>query len=271
MMRKGAPLAQPAPLAKKAVKRKPGRNFVQPDSKIGKLFDQAAVKSQVTDATLVQRRREQIVAAAVDLFSKQGYYKTTIQEIARKAGVSTGLIYQYAQNKDDVLLLSLMSVMETYKREIPQHSPLSGDPLESLWSSFATYCRVVDRSRDAAVLAYRSTMSLPKEQREFIKRAEVDTNELIARHVRDSVEAGFFRDLNVDLVTYQLVLYAHTWALKYWRISQFATIDDYISEGFDFFIRAMATPEGLEHYRILAEKRANSASKAKRTRVRATG
>ena len=247
------------------------RGSVKRVSKTGKLFDQNVVKSQVTDATLVQRRREQIVAAAVDLFSKQGYYRTTIQEIARKAGVSIGLIYQYAQTKDDVLLLSLMSVMETYKREIPQHSAKSDDPLDSLWSSFATYCRVVDRSRDAAVLAYRSTMSLPKEQREFIKRAEVDTNELIARHIRECVATGLFREVNVDLVTYQLVLYAHTWALKYWRISQFATIEAYIAQGFDFFIHAMATPKGFEHYRVLVEAQTTKAHKPRRPRTGMAG
>jgi AcrR family transcriptional regulator len=59
------------------------------------------------------KRRGQIVPAAVALFSERGYYRTTIQDIARRAGVSTGLIYQYAQTKEDILLLSLMSVMET--------------------------------------------------------------------------------------------------------------------------------------------------------------
>ncbi len=53
-----------------------------------------AIKSQVADVALVQRRRAQIVAAAVELFSRQGFYTTTIQEVARKAGVSIGLISQ---------------------------------------------------------------------------------------------------------------------------------------------------------------------------------
>lgn len=239
----------------------------KPALRSGKAFDQTVVKSQVTDATLVQRRREQIVAAAVELFSKQGYYRTTIQQIARKAGVSTGLIYQYAQTKEDVLLLSLMRVMELYKRELPQCSVDSESPLESLWSSLATYCRVVDRNRDAAILAYRSTMSLPKEQREFIKRAEIDTNEVIAKPLRACVSAGLFREINIDLVTYQLVLYAHTWALKHWRISQFTTIEGYIEQGFDFFVRAMATPLGLEQYQRLLESRGTKTQKTRRSRT----
>jgi AcrR family transcriptional regulator len=219
-------------------------------------FDQTVVKSQVTDEKLVLRRREQIVAAAIDLFSQQGYYRTSIQDIARKAGVSIGLIYQYAQTKEDVLLLSLMSVLETYKQEIPQSVKATDDPLEALWSTLATYCRIIDQRRSAAVLAYRSTKSLPPEQREFIKRLELETNEFVAARLGACISSGLFRKINVDLVAYQLVLYAHTWALKYWRLRQLSTIDSYIEQGFDFFVHAMATPKGLAQYaRFLAAKR----------------
>jgi AcrR family transcriptional regulator len=219
-------------------------------------FDQTVVKSQVTDEKLVLRRREQIVAAAIDLFSRRGYYRTSIQDVARKAGVSIGLIYQYAQTKEDVLLLSLMSVLESYKQEIPLAVEATAGPLEALWSTLATYCRIIDRRRSAAVLTYRSTKSLRPEQQQFIKQLEIETNELVAKRLRDCVAAGFFREIDVDLVTYQLVLYAHAWALKHWRLSQLATIESYIEKGFDFFVRAMATPEGLAQYdRFLAAKR----------------
>lgn len=221
----------------------------------GKSFDPSFVKSQVTDEKLVSKRREQIVAAAVELFSDRGYYRTTIQDIARKAGVSIGLIYQYAQTKEDILLLSLMSVMETYKQGIPDAASGRTDPLDVLWASLAAYCRVVDRARNAAVLAYRSTKSLPREHRQFLKQVELETNELIAKALQDCIDAGLFRQINVDLVTYQFVLYAHTWALKHWRLSQFTDIEGYIAQGFDFFVHAMATPKGLEQYEAFLKDR----------------
>jgi len=234
----------PAP---KAMKKKPAATPP-------KAFDQMVVKSQVTDAALVQRRREQIVAAAVELFSTQGFYRTTIQQVARKAGVSTGLIYQYAETKEDVLLLSLVSVMERYRRELDS-SDDGADPFGRLHAALETYCRVVDRHRDAAILAYRSTMSLPRKYREYIKQAEVATNELIATRLRACIDAGLFREVNVELVTYQLALYAHTWSLKYWRLRELVDIDEYIAQGFDFFVNAMATRKGRLHYkRFLAAR-----------------
>lgn len=220
----------------------------KPVSAAPRSFDATVVKSQVTDVALVQRRREQIVAAAVELFSVQGFYRTTMQEIARKAGVSTGLIYQYAETKEDVLLLGLMFVMERFRRELESSRGEGTEPLSRLYAALDTYCRVVDRHPEATVLAYRSTMSLPREYREYIKQAELATNELIAERIRACIEAGLFRDAKVELLTYRLVLHAHGWSLKYWRLSEFATIDEYIDEGFDFFVHALATRKGKSQY-----------------------
>lgn len=208
----------------------------------------AVVKSRVSDAKLVAKRREQIVSAAVELFASRGYDRTTILDIARKADVSVGLIYQYARTKDDVLFLSLMSVLNSYKQEIPQSSSSDDDPIATLWAALQAYGRIIDRRRAAALLAYRSTKSLPRAQRRSIMQLELDTNELLAERVRGCVTAGLFREIDVDLVVYQIVLLAHGWALKHWRLSQIATIDRYLETGMDFLVRAAATPKGMESY-----------------------
>src|SRR5208282_71268 len=148
---------------------------------------EAKIKSQVADVDLIQRRRGQIVTAAVELFSQQGFYLTTMQDVARKAGVSIGLIYQYVHDKDDVLLLALLSVLDSYKHEIPAALAGVTDPLARCWVAVDAYCRVVDARRDATVLAYRSTKSLPKARREIIQNAEIETNEFIAACLRECV------------------------------------------------------------------------------------
>lgn len=206
------------------------------------------VKSQVLDAELVEMRREQIVAAAVELFSKNGYFKTTILEIAQKAGISVGLIYHYARTKEDVLFLTLVSVLESYKREIPAVDSRD-TPLESLWVALNAYGRVIDRRRAAAVLAYRSTRSLPTAQRRAIMHLEIETNDLLAKRVQACIDARLFRgEINVDLAVYQLVMHAHTWALKHWHLKEITTLDRYIKAGFESFVRASATPAGLLAY-----------------------
>ena len=47
-----------------------------------------------------EERREGIVTAALKLFSKQGFYVTTIPDIAEKVGMSVGNFYNYFTSKD---------------------------------------------------------------------------------------------------------------------------------------------------------------------------
>jgi AcrR family transcriptional regulator len=67
------------------------------------------IYTSVDDTKLVEKRRDQFVAAAAELFGRNGFHTTTIKEIAQLAGGSAGLIYAYVKAKEDVLFLVLQS------------------------------------------------------------------------------------------------------------------------------------------------------------------
>lgn len=51
--------------------------------------------------------KEKIIEAGFELICNDGYYKTNTSKIAKKAGVSTGIVYQYFKDKKDILLNGL--------------------------------------------------------------------------------------------------------------------------------------------------------------------
>ncbi|RDW19668.1 TetR/AcrR family transcriptional regulator [Oceanobacillus chungangensis] len=61
-----------------------------------------------------QASKEKIRATAMELFIKQGYYATSISDIANQAGISKGLLYSYYKGKE--MLLSEM--VEARIREV---------------------------------------------------------------------------------------------------------------------------------------------------------
>ncbi len=190
------------------------------------------------------QRRGQIISAAVQLFSEKGYYQTRVQDIAQRAGVSAGLIYQYVQDKETLLLLSILDVLDSYATDLPLSVRGIEGPLERCCAVFRAYCKVVDERRGATVLAYRSTKSLPAEQRQFIKNAERDTNELVAGYIQACMDQGLFRPVDSGLATYQLVMYAHSWALKHWQFKKCFDLETYVSQGLDLFLHSMLTSKG---------------------------
>lgn len=50
-----------------------------------------------------QERKQQILDAALEIFAKNGYYKASISQIAKEASISKGLLYNYFQNKEELL------------------------------------------------------------------------------------------------------------------------------------------------------------------------
>lgn len=57
------------------------------------------------------QRRDEIVAAAKEVFARKGFHATTIADIAKQAGLAYGLIYWYFESKD-ALFHALMAVEE---------------------------------------------------------------------------------------------------------------------------------------------------------------
>ncbi|OFZ87815.1 MAG: transcriptional regulator [Betaproteobacteria bacterium RBG_16_66_20] len=214
-----------------------------------------SVESAVADPKLVEERREQIVKAATKLFSEQGYYLTTIQDIAREAGISVGLIYQYFKDKDDVLFLTLKLVLETYEKVIPAAIEGAEHPLERLCLAIGAYCRVVDRLRDATVLTYRSTKSLRADRRTFIKEGETRTNRMLEGCLRAAIAAGHVRPINDSLLVYQYVLYSHAWALKQWALRGRYSLEDYVEEGIKLLVEPFLTEKGRAAMARLKRKR----------------
>ena len=49
-------------------------------------------------------KKEKIIQAGFELICDKGYYNTNTAEIAKYAGVSTGIVYQYFKDKHDILI-----------------------------------------------------------------------------------------------------------------------------------------------------------------------
>lgn len=49
-------------------------------------------------------KKEKIIKAGFELICEKGFYNTNTAEIAKSAGVSTGIVYQYFKDKHDILV-----------------------------------------------------------------------------------------------------------------------------------------------------------------------
>lgn len=81
-----------------------------------------------------QKSTEAIKAAAMELFAHNGYHSTSISQIAREAGVSKGLLYNYFDSKEALLHDIIMAAVEMAEQMMGQIFSSPADAAEQLRS-----------------------------------------------------------------------------------------------------------------------------------------
>lgn len=69
--------------------------------------------ARLADPELAERRRRQILEAALHCFRRRGFHQATMQEICSEAGISPGALYRYFSSKADIIA----AIAEDERRE----------------------------------------------------------------------------------------------------------------------------------------------------------
>jgi AcrR family transcriptional regulator len=84
---------------------------------------------------LEEIRKEQVINATKKLIIDKGYSNFSMKDVAAEMDMSTGLIYHYFENKDDLLL----QVLKHSFREPRQRALDSVEPLPDFFDKISTY------------------------------------------------------------------------------------------------------------------------------------
>ena len=143
----------------------------------------------------------QILEAAVRVFARQGFYQSTIAQIAKEAGVADGTIYLYFKNKDDILVqffsYRTKQVFESFREEVDR-AETSADKLRNL---VRRHLAEFQRDRDGAVVYQVETHQSSRLAEDQIREMSQMYRDLISEIVEQGQQEGTIRkDLYVGLV-----------------------------------------------------------------------
>jgi len=76
---------------------------------------------------VTQQRQEQILEAALRVFSERGYDRSTMPDIAREAGIAVGTIYNYYKGKRDLLItIAKKNIIDPFTSIVEQQTSAEG-------------------------------------------------------------------------------------------------------------------------------------------------
>ena len=121
------------------------------------------------------QKKQAILAAAREIFFSQGYERTTIQLIARKAGISVGTLYLYYANKRDVYKALQNDALDILNGEMQQVMAWQGiSALEKLRQMAKAYFRFYREHRQ-----YFDILSIQSASPAELKESESELSRII--------------------------------------------------------------------------------------------
>jgi len=140
--------------------------------------------------------KQKIMKAAMDVFSRKGYAKANIREIARIAGISIGGVYLYFRNKEELYrslinerMLDIGSKTETIAGKTQSAS-------EALSHFLGLHLENALKHKEFILLHIREhgfTFGVQEKKNFFRKQRE-----LVERLIQRGIRTGEFRKCNAD-------------------------------------------------------------------------
>jgi AcrR family transcriptional regulator len=163
-------------------------------------------------------REQQMLDAAVRVFSRRGFHSANMDEIAELSGVSKPMVYAYHGTKEELFLACLRRESERLMEKIISAADSSLPPDEQLWRGLKGFFDYVGAHRDGWSVLYRQARSLEPFAGELaaMRRATV---QVIAHRLELAVQAHGRPARQDDLTSMALTLVGASESLADWLAS----------------------------------------------------
>ena len=197
------------------------------------------ITTQIKNPDLVKRRHRQIVDAAVQLFIKQGFHKTTTRQIAAAAGFSIGSLYEYITSKEDILYLVCDAIHAEVESGVSAAMTRAAGGRNSLAEVIREYFLVCHQMSDHILLIYQETQSLPPQWRKKVLESEVRITGIFVEVLAHLVSTGgspYLRERTIELIAHNISVLGHMWTFRRWFLARHYSIEDYIELQTEFLL-----------------------------------
>jgi TetR/AcrR family fatty acid metabolism transcriptional regulator len=142
-----------------------------------------------------------ILEAAVKVFAANGFFQSTIAQIAREAGVADGTIYLYFKNKDDILFQFFNYKTKQVFQQFSEAVELADNPIDKLRNLVRSHLKAFQQDRDMAILYQTETHKYKRIADDRIKEMSKMYLDIISDIIEQGQQEGCIRkDLYLGLV-----------------------------------------------------------------------
>lgn len=161
-----------------------------------------------------QAVRGQILQAAADLFRERGYRATTLDDIARRLGMSKASLYGYFAAKEEILAAISRETMEMFSRGLREISRRSLPPDEKLRQVVHRHVELVLAHRSFLAVFFGEEANFPARFARELARQKDRYDKKVAAIIEEGIRQGVYRRVPARLIVYAvlgMVNWLHKW------------------------------------------------------------
>lgn len=148
-------------------------------------------------ANRAEARREQILEAALDVFSEKGYHEAGIADIAGKLNIGHGTCYRYFKNKLDILhaLVDriLLGLLEVVRKESPEKSNTIEEYRNQIKNIGWELFQLFSKDPRQAKIVFFEAMALDETVKRKVQLGIDKSARLTELYLKNGVKKGFLR------------------------------------------------------------------------------
>ena len=145
-------------------------------------------------------KRDRILRAAVEIFSRKGFFNSKVSEIARAASVADGTIYLYFRNKDDLLISLFEEKMGEVVADVRRRIADGGNSLEKLKIFIENHMDLLEREAGLVEVLQVELRQSTKFLKDYTPVKFFEYLEIISDILEEGKREGVLRpDLNVSI------------------------------------------------------------------------
>jgi AcrR family transcriptional regulator len=138
-----------------------------------------------------QQTRQAIIRAAVQLFGDQGYERTSIEQLARAAGIGKGTIYSYFKTKSEIFLAYGEDELEFLYTRLAEESDPNTPLTEQLLTLFTGMFRYVMKNKEFGRILMRERVfpeELTLDKSQYLDNRHLEMLDQIFRRAKERGE-----------------------------------------------------------------------------------
>ena len=149
--------------------------------------------------------REKIVDAAIVTFSKHGYDRTKMDNIAETANLSKGTLYLYFKSKEELFYAISENNIKALKEQLSVLFTKSEDLILDSQKFYVNFRKASEQS-DKVFLETIAESSRNQRLQEMLYHQRMKVLDIVTEYLKLQIKKGFFRsDIDIDAVAVGLV------------------------------------------------------------------